>query len=95
MFCPRCGKPMTIVDGTFKCVPGEMPLSKAVHDGMTEVFVTHDRHARPRPFRWGGRWFCPGCGIPAMTSDEHVQCEKCDEYLDEFIRPLVERHPHR
>lgn len=89
-----CGKAMEIVDGTFKCVPGNMPLSQNMHNGLSEVFVARSRHAREHPLRWGGRWFCPGCGVPATTSEEHVRCEKCGEYLDEFLYALVEWHPH-
>ncbi len=35
-----------------------------------------------------------GCGDPMQSDHEHVRCEKCGEYLDEFIHMLVELHPH-
>ena len=38
--------------------------------------------------------FCPCCGVPMKTSDAHVRCDTCHEYLDEFIYVLVELHPH-
>jgi hypothetical protein len=95
VFCPKCGAPMIVKDGTFRCVPGEMQLSKNLHDGLSEVFVTRTRKARPHALNWGGGWFCPGCGIAAAADKEHVQCQSCGEYLDEFLYALIERHPHR
>jgi hypothetical protein len=94
MFCPKCGQRMQLVDGTFKCVAGDMPLSQRLHDSLSEVFVTRARTGRLRALNWGGSWFCPGCGVPATTGSEHVRCEKCGEYLDEFLYGLVELHPH-
>jgi hypothetical protein len=95
VFCPKCGQPMSIVDGTFTCVAGEMQLSGSLHDTLSEVFVARARRARPRALNWGGNWFCPGCGVPAKTETEHVRCARCGEYLDEFLYQLVELHPHR
>src|SRR5262249_14792657 len=31
VYCPHCGRPMTLIDGVFTCVPGGMPLSRAMH----------------------------------------------------------------
>lgn len=95
MFCPRCGKPMEFADGTFKCVSGDMPLSRHLHDRLSEVFVARTRSARPISLKWGGEWFCPGCGAAAPIDGAHVRCERCRECLDEFLYELVELHPHR
>ncbi|MFI5298264.1 MAG: hypothetical protein ACHREM_09220 [Polyangiales bacterium] len=95
MFCPKCGQPMEMVDGTYKCISGDMPLSKVLHDRLSEVFVARSRSARALTINFGGRWFCPGCGSPASTDATHVRCEKCGEYLDEFLYQLIELHPHR
>ena len=65
-----------------------------MHDRLSEVFEARSRRGRGLPLGQGGRWFCPGCGCPATTGAEHVQCPRCDEYLDEFIHGLVELHPH-
>jgi hypothetical protein len=86
---------MSIGDSTFTCVPGEMQLSRHLHDSLSDVFVTHARSARPWALKWGGRWFCPGCGVEATADRQHVRCEKCGEYLDEFLHQLIELHPHR
>jgi hypothetical protein len=95
VFCPKCGRPMTIVNGTFVCIEGDMELSHVLRDSLSEVFVARTRDGRPRAFDWGGRWFCPGCGCPASTEAEHVRCATCGQYLDEFLYALVELHPHR
>ncbi|MEZ4258906.1 MAG: hypothetical protein R3B36_07545 [Polyangiaceae bacterium] len=98
MFCPKCGQPMTLTDSdagmTYKCVPGDMHLSRVMHDRLSEVFEAHSRRARAHAQDWEGRWFCPGCGGPATVDAEHVRCPKCEEHLDEFIHGLVELHPH-
>jgi hypothetical protein len=86
---------MDLVNGTFACVSGEMPLSLSLHDGLCEVFVRRTRNARPVALNWGGSWLCPGCGVAATTDHGHVQCGRCGEFLDEFLHALVEVHPHR
>lgn len=92
-----CGVPMTATgDGaTLECVPGRMELSAVLRDGLVEVFVERRRSAKRVAFRWGGQWFCPGCGVPMLVDDEHVRCPRCGEHLDEFVYQLVEIHPHR
>jgi uncharacterized Zn finger protein (UPF0148 family) len=95
VFCPKCGKGMVVKNGEVTCVHGEMGFSRKMHDGLSEVFIARTRRGRPHAFPWGGRWFCPGCGGPMKTGGEHVRCETCGEYLDEFIYQLVEVHPHR
>ena len=93
MFCPKCGDEMDVNDGEVACVSGDMGLSRGMHDGLSEVFIARTRRGRPHAFNWGGRWFCPGCGVLMKTDREHVRCETCGEYLDEFIYQLVELHP--
>jgi hypothetical protein len=86
---------MVVKNGEVTCVSGDMGLSQKMHDGLYEVFIARTRRGRPRTFRCGGRWFCPGCGGPLKAESEHVRCETCREYLDEFIHQLVELHPHQ
>jgi hypothetical protein len=86
---------MVVRNGEVTCVPGEMGLSRKMRDGLSEVFVARTRPGRPHAFARGGRWFCPGCGGLMKTDSEHVRCETCGEYLDEFIHALVELDPHR
>ncbi len=86
---------MVVDGGTLKCASGDMQLSPRMHDVLSEVFVARTRRASSRALNWGGQWFCPGCGVPMKTDGEHVRCETCGEYLDEFVHGLVELHPHR
>ena len=95
LFCPKCGEAMAVQDGTLACARGEMPLSRALHKSLNEVFVAKTRRARAHALHWGGEWFCPGCGVAASTDKEHVRCPRCGEYLDEFLYALIELHPHR
>jgi hypothetical protein len=75
-----------------------MGLSQRIERELTECFV--DRTRTPGvaslPFRVGGSWSCPGCGV-AMdeTAPGLVMCSKCGLSLSEFIHALVELHPHR
>ena len=86
---------MSVVASTFMCASGQMHLSRSLHDALSEVFVAHARHANAHALEWGSGWFCPGCGVPMNSDTEHVRCPKCGELLDEFLRELVELHPHR
>lgn len=95
VFCPRCGEGMVIKDGEVTCVPGGMGLSRNMHEGLTEVFISRTRPRRPSKASWRGRWFCPGCGVLMKTDGGHVRCETCGGCLDEFIYALIELHPHR
>jgi hypothetical protein len=96
VFCPKCGHEMTLADShagtTYKCVPGDIQLSRVMHDRLSEVFVTQNRHAEGR--EGVGSWFCPRCGKLMNNEDGHVRCVECGEFLDEFIHGLVELHPH-
>ena len=80
---------------TLTCATGGMALSVGLRDRLVEVFETRSRRAEGRPMDWGGGWFCPGCGCPATTTSDHVECPQCGELLDEFLVDLVELHPHR
>ena len=88
---------MTLTDShaglTYKCLRGDMQLSRTMHDSLSEVFEARSRHGERRG-NPSGRWSCPGCGIPMDDEHGHVRCGECGEYLDEFIHGLVELHPH-
>src|SRR5262245_13418083 len=99
MFCPRCGIALTDTPGRpLECQPGEMPLSADLERRLRECYVDNGRLPRsePLPFKVGGSWFCPGCGIRATEPRPgDVRCPSCGRALAEFIPPLVELHPHR
>jgi hypothetical protein len=85
MFCPHCGAAMTLVPGhgglVFKCVVGDMPLSRSMHDILTAAFFgdapVDMLRGKPYP-RFGDRhfsgdvesqshWFCPRDGSRMLT----------------------------
>ena len=80
------------------CVSGDMWLSQMMERGLREVFVEESRPAMVKPrregFRWGGRWFCPRCGVEMQEGQDSVTCPRCGKQLDEFIYELMELHPH-
>ena len=93
MYCPHCGRTMALIDGVFTCVEGDMPLSQAMHERLTERFPDH----RPQPagVEVGHRitrWFCPSCGVPLGRD---LQCGTCGRSLQGVHYHLVELHPHR
>ena len=93
MYCPYCGREMSLVDGVFACTAGAMPLSRAMHATLTGRFPHH----RPRPPGMGvgsrlARWYCPGCGVPL---DPELVCSECGQSISDQHFALVELHPHR
>lgn len=99
MYCPKCGDALKRrADGALWCERGEMGLSQHLERGLIESFVDRTRIPRstPLPFAVGDSWSCPGCGL-AMAEAEPglVVCSKCGLSLGEFIRELIEFHPHR
>lgn len=98
MYCPRCGDMLRRrANGELTCERGGMGLSQHLERGLTECFVDRIRIPRsaPLPFPVGGSWSCPGCGVAmAETEAGLVVCSKCGLSLGEFIRELVELHPH-
>ena len=95
MFCPKCGDEMTRVNSAWACVRGNMPLSTDMSDAFTEVFLNRIRSGRYRQTTppVGGKWYCPGCGVPMVQTVGSLKCPKCRETLGEVLFPLVEFHP--
>src|SRR5262245_14180425 len=99
MYCPKCGEALTRRhDGELTCERGEMGLSRNLERGLQECFV--DRiwvpHDAAFSVEIGGAWWCPGCGVRAEERNRgDLRCPSCGVSLREFIRPLIELHPHR
>jgi hypothetical protein len=81
-----------------------MELSAKMERALVECYVEKTRSPlEPPPPEsltykqgCGGSWFCPGCGIRATEeSPWDVRCPSCRKSMFEFLRPLVELHPHR
>jgi hypothetical protein len=92
MYCPKCGRVMSVVDGWYTCVVGEMQLSKAMEETLTARFP--EQKPRREPAMVGAslfRWFCPGCGVPL---DREMKCDLCGETIRDQHYHLVELHPH-
>jgi hypothetical protein len=83
---------MALLDGVFTCVPGGMPLSRRMHEVLSQRFPAQ----RPRPAEYEvgrklTRSYCPGCGVPL---DREMQCPSCKQSIRDLLFPLVELHPH-
>ena len=96
MFCPKCSDELVKVGSEVTCVRGQMGLSQHLERRFTECFILGADRPRESRFSFivGGKWFCPGCGVPAVEADGVVRCPLCELSLNEFIHALVERHPH-
>src|SRR5579864_589515 len=101
MYCPKCGDALEETESTFICVRGNMPLSTYMSKHLYACFVSQSDQPREFQFskdgyRWGGRWFCPGCGV--LMHEETpgaVRCPKCRRNIGMFLHQLVELHPHQ
>jgi hypothetical protein len=96
MFCPRCGESLEEINGWLTCRKGNMELSTHLAEGLKACFIDKKRNPSDKPFTFkvGGRWSCPGCGVPMVEHAGLIQCPTCSLCLNEFIYNLVERHPH-
>jgi len=93
MYCPHCGRVMTVVDGRLTCEAGGMPLSRNLERTLAERFPV----SKPRASaivelgKRLTRWFCPGCGVPL---DGEMTCGVCGHSIRDLLFPLVVFHPH-
>ena len=100
MYCPKCGDELDESGTEIQCVRGQMGLSQHLARGLYASFVARTvppRELGPASFRWGGVWFCPGCGIEMkeVVGTNGVLCPACKGNLGPFIYEIVEFHPHR
>ena len=96
MFCPKCGDELQEVNGELACARGGMALSKSIERRLVEAYVVKCRvpSESQAKFRWGGSWFCPGCGVSAKESEGRVRCPQCLLSMNEFLYELIQVHPH-
>jgi hypothetical protein len=93
VYCPFCGREMSLVDGVFTCVAGGMPFSRHMHETLAERFPV--QAPRPPGVVVGHRlthMYAPGCGVPL---DPELKCPSCGGSIRDQLFGLVERHPHR
>jgi len=96
MFCPKCGELLAEVNGELACIQGSMSLSARMRRDLDECFVARSRMPPESnfDFRWGGNWFCPGCGCKMQEESGAVTCPECHRNISPFLYHLVELHPH-
>ena len=97
MYCPKCGDVLEEKVGSFRCVRGDMPLSGHLAKRLYACFVGKSEQPEDKQFgsRYGGQWFCPGCGVPMEEETPGaVRCPQCSRNLGKFLYQLVELHPH-
>jgi hypothetical protein len=96
MYCPKCGDRLREINGALTCVQGDMPVSQNLEKRLRDCFESKTEQPKDARFSVGGRWFCPACGV--STAEElrgAVHCVQCGRSIGEFIRALVELHPHK
>ena len=100
MYCPKCGDTLKEERGLFWCERGQMELSQFVAERLYSGFVgkTEDPeefHFTKAGYRFGGQWFCPGCGV-LMNEEEPgaVKCPLCRRNIGKYLHQLIELHPH-
>jgi hypothetical protein len=97
MYCPKCGDVLEQINGVWVCRRGDMPLSNRLSAAFEDQYVLKIRATeyRPAALRWGGVWYCPGCGVRLEERDGLVACHECGRSLNEFLHELIELHPHQ
>jgi hypothetical protein len=92
MYCPKCGRVMSVIDGWTECSTGSMQLSRNMEKLLLQRFP--EQMPRKAPAAIGSllsRWFCPGCGIPL---NRDLKCGSCGKSISDLHYQLVELHPH-
>ena len=100
MYCPKCGDVLKEQRGVFVCERGQMELSQHIAERLYSEFVSkteepEDVRFTKAGYRFGGQWFCPGCGV--LMNEETpgaVKCPQCRRNVGKYLRQLVELHPH-
>ena len=96
MFCPKCGDTLEARGETLVCVRGDMPLSRRMHDGLTETFLSGTETVPSRSLvrAVGGTWYCPSDRTVMIETDGYVLCPSFGRNLNCFVHALIELHPH-
>jgi len=83
MYCPKCGHSLKEQHGVFFCERSQMELSHFMAERLYSGFVS--KTEKPEEFRFnkaghrfGGQWFCPGCGVP--INEEELGAVRCPQY---------------
>ncbi len=98
MYCPKCGELLVDVEGELTCLAGEMGLARLMAEELYDCFVAGTRQPVERAFhfRWGGNWFCPGCGVKMIEPEQGaVICPQCHKNISTYLHQLIELHPHK
>jgi hypothetical protein len=95
LHCPCCAVPLSEVEGTLACVPGNMPLSPNFRKILTERYVARAQPAPPPVpgVPTSGPWYCPGCGLPPGPPNGTF-CPSCGLSIGDLLFTIVELHPH-
>ena len=92
MYCPKCGRCMTLKNGTLTCDKGNMPLSRHLHDLLLSTYPVQQNRASQEVGAGVTRLYCPSCGV-TLTGD-HI-CPACNKVLSkQILHNLIELHPH-
>jgi hypothetical protein len=100
MYCPKCGNPLKENSGVFLCERGQMELSRLMAGSLYSGFVSKTEQPEDfgfgnEAYRFGGKWFCPGCGV--LMKEEMpgaVKCPQCGRNIGKYLHQLIELHPH-
>lgn len=99
IYCPKCGDVLReSKNGSLECPDGQLTFAEELAERLKECYFYLARNPREASFSGhpiGGKWFCPGCGVPAAElTPGDLRCPVCHRSLGEFIHSLIERHPH-
>jgi hypothetical protein len=97
MFCPKCGNKLVHLRKNLYCEKGNMQFSESLTNRFNECFGIKTSHPIEIKFSFlcGGTWFCPQDRTKMTEENGFIKCKKCQISLNEFIRTLVETHPHK
>src|ERR1051326_6334078 len=96
MYCPRCGGKFEIKEGVGRCETFAVEHSRNITSALRAAYEIQEESRPITEFRSGigGKWFCPGCGIPIIEEDGRLICSQCSKELTGYVYELIEFNPH-
>lgn len=81
VFCPRCGSPMSEVEGWLTCTREGVEVSPHLRGELERFVASHPVKPAASSLGRGSEWHCPADGELLALDDGFLECGTCHRYL--------------